>query len=227
MATEKIARLMAGEIEFYPLNTQGEYEEKIVLGFNQSVSISRSAEKKELFSNDFSLGENVAELETKVTYEFSTEIADLNAKTLALIFKGNSKQIEFVKGAEFFNGKIIKGEDGKPFSIGDTVIKNKTIYIFTADSATFKEENTAPKKYKSSFTRIAPETRANNFGKIIINGTNLNTGKPQTLLIPKINLSFDGDLSFIADDYAKVALKGKILRKGTQDLFVLFDGEEA
>ena len=74
MAQEKVARLSVATVSFTP---QGG-NESITLGYQQSVSLNRTIEKKELLSNDESLGETVMELETKAEYNFSTEIGDVS-----------------------------------------------------------------------------------------------------------------------------------------------------
>lgn len=87
MKQEKLARLSSGEVRFTPINSNGEYGEEIILGYNQKVSLNRSSEVKELLSNDTSLGATASEIETKTTYEFSTEIGDLSLSNLALALK--------------------------------------------------------------------------------------------------------------------------------------------
>ena len=74
---EPVARLVAASVTFEPKTTSG-YGTPINLSYQQKVTLSRSTEKKELLSNDNSLGELVMELETKATYELSTDIADVS-----------------------------------------------------------------------------------------------------------------------------------------------------
>ena len=103
MAQEKIARLAVATVSFTP---QGG-NESITLGYQQSVSLNRTIEKKELLSNDESLGETVMELETKAEYNFSTEIGDVSIDNLALCFKGVVENETYAAAGKFFNGKTI------------------------------------------------------------------------------------------------------------------------
>lgn len=226
--SEKLARLMAGTIRFSALRGDGSYEAEQVLGYNQKVSITRNAETKELYSNDERLGESVAEVETKVTYEFSAEIGDLSIQALAVCLKGLVEQKTYAVGESFWNGKIIKASSEKA-SIGDVILDKDKLYTVTTgfNAGAFADDKCAPKVYSKTAMLLKPETRAANFGRMIVEGTNLATGKPQILVIPKISLRFEGDFALIADDFAKLALKGKILKKDSEDLFTLIDGENA
>lgn len=228
MANEKIARLATGEITFFPLKNDGTYGDGVVLGYNQKVALNRTSETKELLSNDESLGQSVAEIETKVEYEFSTETGDLKIDALAICFKGLVEAKTYKAGDVFWNGKTIKPST-EALAIGDICINDNKIYTATQSitANNFSVDKCAPKAYKAVAKYIKPEARANNIGKIVVDGENLNSGQPQVLIIPKINLKFDGEFTLVGDDFAKVALKGKCLKKGVEDLFMLLDGEMA
>lgn len=222
MAQEKIARLAVATVSFTP---QGG-NESITLGYQQSVSLNRTIEKKELLSNDESMGETVMELETKAEYNFSTEIGDINIANLALCFKGVVEDETYTAGGKFFNGKTIKA-DTEQIKTGDPVLKDNKIYTATENMAagTFTVDKCAPKVYPAKFKRIAPQKLANSLGKIIVEGKNLATGKAQILIIPLVNLSFEGDVSVSGSEFAKLSLKGKVLKAGNENLFSFMDGE--
>nr|DAS70579.1 MAG TPA: hypothetical protein [Caudoviricetes sp.] len=222
MANEKIARLATATVSFVP---QGKTE-ATVLGYQQSVSLNRTVEKKELLSNDESLGESVMELETKAEYTFSTEIGDISIPNLALCFKGLVESETYAAGGKFFTGKTIKA-DTEQIRIGDPVLKDAKIYIATENMAagSFTIDKCAPRTYPVKFKKIVPQKLSNSLGKIIVDGKNLATGKAQILTIPLVNLSFEGDLTVSGSDFAKLSLKGKILRAAGEELFTFMDEE--
>ncbi|RRD53565.1 hypothetical protein [Campylobacter rectus] len=222
MAQEKIARLAVATVSFTPQGAN----ESITLGYQQSVSLNRTIEKKELLSNDESMGETVMELETKAEYNFSTEIGDINIANLALCFKGVVEDETYTAGGKFFNGKTIKA-DSEQIKTGDPVLKDNKIYTATENMAAgaFTVDKCAPRIYPAKFKRIAPQKLANSLGKIIVEGKNLATGKAQILIIPLVNLSFEGDVSVSGSEFAKLSLKGKVLKAGNENLFSFMDGE--
>ena len=222
MAQEKVARLAVATVSFTP---QG-VSESITLGYQQSVSLNRTIEKKELLSNDESLGETVMELETKAEYNFSTEIGDINIANLALCFKGVVEDVTYAAAGKFFNGKTIKA-DTEQIRIGDPVLKDAKIYIATENMAagSFTIDKCAPRTYPVKFKKIVPQKLSNSLGKIIVDGKNLATGRAQILTIPLVNLSFEGDLTVSGSDFAKLSLKGKILRAAGEELFTFMDEE--
>lgn len=222
MAQQKVARLSVATVSFTP---QGG-NESITLGYQQSVSLNRTIEKKELLSNDESMGETVMELETKAEYNFSTEIGDINIANLALCFKGVVEDETYTAGGKFFNGKTIKA-DTEQIKTGDPVLKDNKIYTATENMAagTFAVDKCAPRIYPAKFKRIAPQKLANSLGKIIVEGKNLATDKAQILIIPLVNLSFEGDVSVSGTEFAKLSLKGKVLKAGNENLFSFMDGE--
>lgn len=222
MAQQKVARLSVATVSFTP---QGG-NESITLGYQQSVSLNRTIEKKELLSNDESMGETVMELETKAEYNFSTEIGDINIANLALCFKGVVEDETYTAGGKFFNGKTVKA-DSEQIKTGDPVLKDNKIYTATENMAagTFAVDKCAPRIYPAKFKRIAPQKLANSLGKIIVEGKNLATDKAQILIIPLVNLSFEGDVSVSGSEFAKLSLKGKVLKAGNENLFSFMDGE--
>lgn len=222
MANEKIARLSTATVSFMPKGKT----EAITLGYQQSVNLNRTIEKKELLSNDESLGESVMDLETKAEYNFSTEIGDISIENLALCFKGLVEDETYAAAGKFWNGKTIKA-DTETIKIGDPVIKDNKIYIATENmnSGSFTVEKCAPKNYPVKFKKIVPQKLANSLGKIIVDGVNLATGKSQILIIPLVNLSFEGDLNVSGSEFAKLSLKGKILKAAGEELFTFMDGE--
>lgn len=222
MAQEKVARLSVATVSFIPQGTN----ESITLGYQQSVSLNRTIEKKELLSNDESLGETVMELETKAEYNFSTEIGDINIANLALCFKGVVEDETYTAGGKFFNGKTIKA-DSEQIKTGDPVLKDNKIYTATENMAagTFTVDKCAPKVYPAKFKRIVPQKLANSLGKIVVEGKNLATSKAQILVIPLLNLSFEGDVSVSGTEFAKLSLKGKVLKAGNENLFSFMDAE--
>ena len=222
MAQEKVARLSVATVSFTPQGAN----ESITLGYQQSVSLNRTIEKKELLSNDESMGETVMELETKAEYNFSTEIGDINIANLALCFKGVVEDETYAAAGKFFNGKTIKA-DTEQIKTGDPVLKDNKIYTATENMAagTFTVDKCAPRVYSAKFKRIVPQKLANSLGKIIVEGKNLATSKAQILVIPLVNLSFEGDVSVSGTEFAKLSLKGKVLKAGNENLFSFMDAE--
>ena len=222
MAQEKVARLSVATVSFIPQGAN----ESITLGYQQSVSLNRTIEKKELLSNDESLGETVMETETRAEYSFSTEIGDVSINNLALCFKGVVEDETYTAGGKFFNGKTIKA-DTEQIKTGDPVLKDNKIYTATENMAagSFTIDKCAPKIYPAKFKRIAPQRLANTLGKIVVEGKNLATSKAQILVIPLVNLSFEGDVSVSGTEFAKLSLKGKILKTASENLFSFMDGE--
>ncbi|MBE3022237.1 hypothetical protein [Campylobacter sp. 7477a] len=227
MPNEKLARLSSGEVRFTPINSNGEYGDEITLGYNQKVSLNRSSEVKELLSNDTSLGATASEIETKTTYEFSTEIGDLSLSNLALAFKGLIQDKTYQAGDKFINGKVIlDGNANVTGKIGDAVIKDNKIYILTAAASnkTFDSLSLAVKTYPTKVKILNPESRSNNMGRIVVDGINLATGKAQILVIPKVNLRYDGEFGIVGDDFIKLSLSGKAIKVDGEDIFTLIDG---
>ena len=228
MPQEKLARLANGEVRFTPINSDGNYGDEIVLGYNQKASLTRSVETKELLSNDESLGATACEIETKVTYEFSTEIGYLNLSNLAVAFKGLVEEKTYAVGDKFWNGRvIIDGSANVTGKTGDAVLKDNKIYILT-DKATnkpFADLSLAQKSYGIKARVLKPEARANNIGRISVIGTNLANGKAQILIIPKVNLKYDGEFGVVSDDFIKLSLKGKAQKVDNEPIFTLIDGE--
>lgn len=222
MAQEKVARLSVATVSFTPQGAN----ESITLGYQQSVSLNRTIEKKELLSNDESLGETVMETETRAEYSFSTEIGDVSINNLALCFKGVVEDETYTAGGKFFNGKTIKA-DSEQIKTGDPVLKDNKIYTATENMAagSFTIDKCAPKIYPAKFKRIAPQRLANTLGKIVVEGKNLATSKAQILVIPLVNLSFEGDVSVSGTEFAKLSLKGKVLKAGNENLFSFMDAE--
>ncbi len=222
MSAEKIARLSTATITFFPAGaTDG-----IVLGYQQSANLSRSSEKKEMFSNDESIAETVVEIDTKATYEFTTEIGDLNLTNLALAFKGLVTEQTYVAGDIFITGKTIRANSAAA-GIGELILDETGTKIHiateTITAGGFDVAKCADKIYNATVKKLKPEANKNNFGKIVVDGVNLATNKAQILVIPSINLSFDGDFNVSGSDFAKISLKGKCLKKANEDLFTLVD----
>lgn len=222
MSVEKVARLNTATVTFYPAGkTEG-----IILGYQQSVSLNRSSEKKEAFSNDENLSETVVEVDTKATYDFTTEIADLSLTNLALAFKGLVATKTYVAGDIYVTDKTIRA-NSEAAGIGELILDNTGTKIYVATSAItaghFDVAKCATRYYNATTQQLSPEARKNNFGKIIADGVNLATGKASILVIPSINLSFDGDYGVSGSDFAKISLKGKCLKKANEDLFTLVD----
>ena len=132
----------------------------------------------------------------------------------------------YAAAGKFFNEKTIKA-DTEQIRIGDPVLKDGKIYTATENMAagSFTIDKCAPKVYPAKFKRIAPQKLANSLGKIIVEGKNLATNKAQILVIPLVNLSFEGDVSVSGTDFAKLSLKGKVLKAPGENLFSFMDGE--
>ncbi len=216
---KKIARLSTAEITFTP-----EGAEPIVLGYQQSITLSRSSEKKELLANDKNIDESVEELETKIAYTLKTDIADLSLDVLSIGFKGSVEQKTYKKGDEFINGKTILSKTAAA-KVGDPIIDADKIYIATEDISAngFDVSKCAKKTYPTTIKTLIPETRGANYGSLEIKGKNLVTGAEQLLFIPRANLSFNGDFTVSGNDYAKVSLEAKILRVENKPLYTFMD----
>ena len=222
MATEKVARISTATITFFPVGaTDG-----IVLGYQQSASLARSSEKKELLSNDKNMEEAVVEIDTKATYEFTTEIGDLSLTNLGLAFKGLVTEQTYVAGDIFVTGKTIRANTDAA-GIGELILDDTGTKIYIATEVItaggFDVDKCAARTYNATVKKLSPESKKNNFGKIVVDGVNLATDKAQILVIPSINLSFDGDFAVSGSDFAKMSLKGKCLKKANEDLFTLVD----
>lgn len=222
MANEKIARLSTATITFYPVgSTDG-----IVLGYQQSATLSRSSEKKELISNDENLSETALEIDTKATYSFKTEIGDLSLANLAIAFKGSVVQKTFVAGDVYVTGKTIRANT-EAAGIGELILDTTGTKVYVATeviaAGQFDVSKCASRFYNATVQQLNPEVNKNNFGKVIVDGVNLATSKAQILVIPSINLSFDGDFGVSGSDYAKLSLSGKCLKKANESLFTLVD----
>ncbi len=222
MGKDSVARIATATITFYPVGeTIG-----IELGYQQSVNLTKSSEKKEIFSNDEQMGETVVEVETKSTYEFATEIGDLSLPNLSLAFKGLVESKTYLAGETFVTGKTIKANTAAA-AIGDLILDATATKIYVAieaiTAAGFNVAKCAPSFYNATVKRLRPEVRKNNLGKIVVDGVNLATNKAQILVIPSINLSFDGDFGVSGSDFAKISLKGRCLKKAGEDLFTLVD----
>lgn len=215
----KVARISSGKITFIP-----EGGGEIVLAHQQNVTLNRSAEKKELLSNDNSIGESVQELETKVTYTLKSEIKDLSLDILSIAFKGAVTQKTYKAGDVFVTGRTIKAKT-VALAIGDLVMDGDKIYVVleAMTASAFDVAKCANNPYKATVTTLSPENRGANYGKIVVDGVNVATGNRQILVIPKINLSFDGDIAISGDDWANISLEGKVLRKENEPLYLFTD----
>lgn len=221
--SEPVARLVAATVTFEPKTTSG-YGTAIPLAYQQKVTLNRSAEKKELLSNDTSMGELALELETKATYELSTEIGDVSLDNLAIAFKGVVTSKTYIAGDTYWNGKVIKASTVAGV-IGDVVIDSSTLYIVKEVYAagSFATTKCADKTYAAAQRHLAPQKVANSLGRLIVDGTNLATGSAQVLVIPLINLSYDGDVAISDTDFAKLSFKGKLSKVSGENLFTLID----
>ena len=56
-----------------------------------------------------------------------------------------------------------------------------------------------------------------------MNGTNVANGKKTTLVIPKVNLIFEGDFGVSGTDVLKLALAGKCIKVDGEDIFTIDD----
>ncbi len=220
---EPVARLVSASVTFEPKTNVG-YGTPINLAYQQKVTLSRSTEKKELLSNDNSLGELVMELETKATYEVSTDIADVSLDNLGIAFKGVITTKTYAVGDVYWNGKTIKDDDVAG-SIGDVVLSDSVLYVVKEaySSLSFDPSLCAERTYSATQRQLAPQKIANSLGRLIVEGTNLANNATQVLIVPLINLSYDGDVAISDTDYAKLSFKGKVLKTGTENLFTLID----
>lgn len=220
---EPVARLVAASVMFEPKITTG-YGTPINLAYQQKVTLSRSAESKELLANDSSLGELVMELETKATYELSTEIADVSLENLAIAFKGAITSKTYAVGDTYWNGKIIKVSTAVGV-VGDVVLNGTTLYVVKEAYAAgaFDVSKCSERTYAVTQKELTPQKASNSLGRLIIEGTNLANNSAQILIIPLINLSFSGDVAISDTDYAKLSFKGKVMKTSTEGLFKLID----
>lgn len=218
-----VARIVAASVTFEPKITTG-YGPAIILAYQQKVTLNRSAEKKELMSNDTTLGELAMELETKATYELSTEIGDVSLDNLAIAFKGLITAKTYAVGDTYWNGKVIKISTAAG-AIGDVVLNGSTLYIAKEVYAAgaFDVTKCSDKTYSTAQRHLAPQKVANSLGRLTVDGTNLATNGAQVLIIPLMNLSFDGDVSISDSDFAKLSFKGKIVKTSGENLFTLID----
>lgn len=219
MADNKVARLSYATIYFTP---QGETE-PLTLGYQQTVTLSRSSETKELLSNDNQIGEQVATAEINVKYTFKTEIGDLSIPVLSQCFAGTIVEKTYKVG-DTFKGKTIKATTGT-LAIGDVVLKDDRIYIITK-AGNFAPENCAPKSFGTKSKSINPETRPNTYGKIYVEGVNVIDGNHMLLDIPSVNLKFSGDLPISGGDIAKLSLEGEVMKKEDEELFTFEEVEK-
>lgn len=220
---DPVARLVAASVTFEP-KTNGGYGAAIPLAYQQKVTLNRSAEKKELLSNDTSLGAMVMELETKATYEVSTEIADVSLENLAIAFKGIITTKTYAVGDTYWNGKVIKISTAAG-AIGDVVLNASTLYIVKEAYAAgaFDVSKCSDRTYATAQRSLAPQKVANSLGRLIVDGINIATNAAQVLIIPLVNLSYDGDVAISDTDYAKLSFKGKVLKTSDDNLFNLID----
>lgn len=220
---EPVARLVSATVTFEPKTSSG-YGAGIVLAHQQKVTLSRSPEKKELLSNDETINATVIELETKVDYEFSTEIGDTKLDVLAIAFKGLVSSKTYAVGDTYWNGKTIKDSD-ELGSVGDIVLDGTTLYVvkesYTAGS--FSTAHCSDRTYAATQMHLNPEKKENSLGRVTVDGTNMATGSAQVLIIPLVNLSFDGDFALSDSDFAKLSFKGKVLKTTDNPRFTLID----
>lgn len=220
---EPVVRLVAASVTFEPKTTTG-YGTAIPLAYQQKVTLNRSPEKKELLSNDKTINAKVIELETKVDYEFSTEVGDTKLDVLAIAFKGSVSSKTYAVGDTYWNGKVIKASTAAG-AIGDVVLDGTTLYIAkeTWTAGNFAAAKCSDRTYSATQTELLPEKNTNSLGRIVVDGTNLATGSAQVLYIPLVNLSFDGDFAASDSDFAKLSFKGKVLETSGEPLFRLID----
>lgn len=222
MKSEKIARLSSAKVTFIP---QEKGASPVELAYQQNVTLSRSSETKELLSNDESIAQAVMEIETKSEYTFSTEIGNVSLDALALCFKGVVNEKTYEVGGKDWLGRAIKAHTEK-LTIGDIALKEERLYVVTEamNANSFDESKVAPKSYPKTMRVLRPQIKPNTLGKIVVDGVNLATGAPQILIIPQINLRFEGDIAVSGDDFVKLSLKGKVIKLENEDLFTLIDG---
>ncbi|WP_170000344.1 hypothetical protein [Campylobacter sp. RM9328] len=226
MPIQKVARLNSGEVRFAPINSDGTYGDEIVLGYNQSVTLNRSSDVKQLLSNDNTIGEVVSEVEVNVQYEFSTQIGDIDIEKLALVFNGAVSAKTYAAGNIYYNGrKIIDGATNITGKIGDPVLKDGKIYILTADATAlaFSACEFASKVRSNKFKMLNAEAASQAVGRIVVDGINLATDKAAALIIPKVALRFNGEYGVIGEDYIKVSITGKAQKLLTEPIFTLTD----
>lgn len=221
MKQEKIARLTSAKVTFIPAD---EPNKTIELAYQQSVTLSRTSEVKELLNNDENIAEAVMEIETKSEYNFSTEIGSVSLEALALCFKGVVYDVSYQAGGKDWLGRSIKAHTER-LSVGDIALKDETLYVVTEamNANSFDVNKCAPRTYAKSMRALRPQVKPNTLGKIVVDGVNLATNKPQILIIPRINLRFEGDVAISGDDFVKLSLKGKVIKTDNQDLFTLID----
>lgn len=220
---EPVVRLVAATVSFEPKTAVG-YGTLIPLAYQQKVSLNRSPEKKELLSNDETIGASVMEIETKVDYEFSTEIGDAKLEVLGIAFKGVISTTIYAAGDVYWNGKTIK-DSTVAGSIGDIVLDGQKLYVVkdAYSAGDFDTSHCSDRTYNATQTKLTPEKLANSLGRVIVDGTNLATGNPQVLVIPLVNLSFDGDFAVSDSDYVNIAFKGKVLKTADAPRFEIID----
>lgn len=220
---EPVARLVAASVTFEPKTTSG-YGTPIPLAYQQKVTLNRAPEKKELVSNDVTIGATAMELEIRVVYELNTEVGDASLDVLALAFKGIVITNSYSEGDVYWNGKTIKDELVAGV-IGDVVLDGETLYIvkIAYSEGAFSPAMCSERTYAATQKELSPEKVSNTLGRIVVDGVNQATGRPQVLIIPMINLSFDGEFAISDAEYAKVSFKGKVLKKEGEPLFKLID----
>jgi len=221
--SEPLARLVAASVTFEPKTTTG-YGTPVNLAYQQKVSLNRSAEKKELLSNDETIGATVMELETKVTYELNVEVGDVSLDVLALAFKGIVTTKVYSVGDVYWNGKTIKDELVAGV-IGDVILEGETLYVVkTAYSeGDFDPSMCSERTYAKTQKHLNPEKVSNSLGRVVVDGTNVATGLAQVITIPLVNLSFDGDFVVSDADYIKLSFKGKVLKTADEPRFTMID----
>lgn len=220
---DPVARLVSASVVFEPKTTSG-YGTPINLAYQQKVTLSRSTEKKTLMSNDTYLGEPVMETEINATYDIATEVGDVSLENLAIAFKGLVTTKTYAVGNTYWNGKTIKASTAVG-EIGDVVLNASTLYVVkTAYAAgAFDVSKCAQRTYAAVQKHLAPQKTTNSLGRLTIEGTNLTNNSTQVLIIPLVNLSYDGDVSISDTDYAKLSFKGRLVKSGSEDLFTLID----
>lgn len=220
---EQVARLVAATVTFEPKTTSG-YGDPLKLAFQQKVTLGRAPETKELLSNDETIGATAMELETKVDYEFSTEVGDTSLDVLSIAFKGAVTSKTYAVDDKYWNGKIIKASTVAGL-VGDVVLNSSTLYIVKEAYAAnaFSVEKCSSRTYAAAQKHLNPEKKANSLGRIIVDGVNAATNAAQVLVIPLINLSFNGEFAVSDSDFAKLSFKGKVLKVDGEERFTLID----
>ena len=130
----------------------------------------------------------------------------------------------YAVGDTYWNGKVIKASTAS-LSIGDVALNGTTLYIAKEAIAAgaFDVSKCSERTYAATQRSLAPQKTANSLGRLIVEGTNLANNATQVLIIPLINLSYDGDTVISDTDYTKLSFKGKVLKTGTENLFTLID----